>query len=277
MKPTCANSTSAKAIDTDRKAGSRNACARIRDADGASVATDATIFVRSGGPDRNQDHRHQQHDHRGRSDDHGAGKLKTSYRRNHQRHPDNSPKTCAVQREADRHATPLVEPEAERVGDHTEAGAGPAQRQQRVDGIKLPRRGNLTDQRRRRRHREYTGQHAVAWAERPDRFADERDQQRAEQIEKRRRRRNQRGRPAMNAMQFGDINALAVKAEGPAESRNQEADRDDSPAVIADRGFVDRGWSSLGVHRVQFMNRHIPAHCIGRMLRRHPKCGGLLT
>ena len=43
----------------------------------------------------------------------------------------------------------------------------------------------------------------------------------------------------MNAMQFGEIDALAVEAECPAEGRDQKADRDDPPAVVADRGFID--------------------------------------
>ena len=238
---------------------SRNACARIRDADGASAASDATAISRAIGrtPDENQNDRHQQHDHHNRGDDHGAGKSETSDRRDHQRHADNAAEARAVQRQADRHAALVVEPEAERVGDHAEAGAGPAERQQRIDGIELPRRGDLADQRGRRRHRQHAGQHAVARAERPDRFADERDQQRAEQIEKRRRRRNQRGRPAMNAMQFGDIDALAVKAECPAEGRDQEADRDDPPAIVADRGFVDCGWRSRRIHTV---HSHTSAH-----------------
>jgi hypothetical protein len=65
------------------------------------------------------------------------------------------------------------------------------------------------------------------------------DQQRAEQIEERRAARDQRGRPAVHAMQFGDINALAIEAEPPAERRHQEADRDDPPAVITGGGLVD--------------------------------------
>src|SRR5216684_6907163 len=39
-------------------------------------------------------------------------------------------------------------------------------------------------------------------------------------------------------MQLGEIDALAVEAETPAERRHQEADHDDPPAIIADGGFV---------------------------------------
>ena len=49
MKPTCANSTSAKAIDTDRKPISRNARARICDDESASLLEEATSLKRSGG------------------------------------------------------------------------------------------------------------------------------------------------------------------------------------------------------------------------------------
>jgi hypothetical protein len=72
-----------------------------------------------------------------------------------------------------------------------------------------------------------------------DRLADEGNQQRAEQIEERRAARDQRGRPAVQAMQFGDINALAIEADPPAERRHQKADHDDPPAFITGGGFVD--------------------------------------
>ena len=41
------------------------------------------------------------------------------------RHADDAAEARAVQREADRHAALLVEPETERIGDDAEAGAGP--------------------------------------------------------------------------------------------------------------------------------------------------------
>ena len=56
----------------------------------------------------------------------------------------------------------------------------------------------------------------------------------------------------MNAMQFGEINALAVEAECPAEGRDQKADRDDPPAVVADRGLVDGGLRLRRIHTVSF-------------------------
>jgi hypothetical protein len=40
-------------------------------------------------------------------------------------------------------------------------------------------------------------------------------------------------------MQLGDIDALAIEAEPPAERRHQKADHDDPPAVIAGGCFVD--------------------------------------
>src|SRR4029079_1903773 len=63
------------------------------------------------------------------------------------------------------------------------------------------------------------------------------------QIEERRARRDQRGRPAVQPVQFGDIDALAIETEHPGEGRQQETGDDDAPAVVADRGFVDRGVS----------------------------------
>jgi hypothetical protein len=34
-------------------------------------------------------------------------------------------------------------------------------------------------------------------------------------------------------MQLGEIDALAIEAEPPAEGRNQEADRNDPPAIVS--------------------------------------------
>ena len=48
----------------------------------------------------------------------------------------------------------------------------------------------------------------------------------------------------MQPMQFGQIDALTVEAEAPAEGRHQKADRDDAPALVAGRGLIDddRNW-----------------------------------
>ncbi len=100
-----------------------------------------------------------------------------------QRHADNAAEARAIQREADRHAALVVEPEAERIGDDPETGAGPAESKHGIGGVKLPRLGDLADQDGGRRHRYHPRQQAVARAEGTDRLADERDQQRTEQIE----------------------------------------------------------------------------------------------
>ncbi|GCC49359.1 hypothetical protein chiPu_0033561, partial [Chiloscyllium punctatum] len=115
---------------------------------------------------------------------------------------------------------------------------GPADRQQRVGEIELPRLAHLADRDRRDRHREGAGDQAAARAERLDRLADEGDQRGTEQIEEGRAGRDQRGRPAVLLVQLGDIDALAVEAETPAEGRQQEADGDDAPAFVTERGFV---------------------------------------
>ncbi|MBA7468945.1 hypothetical protein ES707_04201 [subsurface metagenome] len=49
MKPTCANSTSAKAMETERKAISRNAFARTCVGDGASACAAAAVCASTGG------------------------------------------------------------------------------------------------------------------------------------------------------------------------------------------------------------------------------------
>jgi len=42
----------------------------------------------------------------------------------------------------------------------------------------------------------------------------------------------------MLAMQFGEIDALAVEAEGLAEDWELAANRGDPPALVAERGFI---------------------------------------
>jgi hypothetical protein len=127
----------------------------------------------------------------------------------------------------------------QRGGDNGKAGAGPAECQQRVRNIKLPRRGDLADHDARSRRHDNAAEQAGARARRPHRLADKGDDDRAEQIEECRRCRNQRGRPAVQPMQLGEVNALAVKPEGPAEGRYQKAHRDDPPAFITGGGFDD--------------------------------------
>ena len=160
-----------------------------------------------------------------------------------QRHADDAAKARAVQRQADRHAALFVEPEAQRVGDHAEAGAGPAEGEHGVGEIELPGLAHLADRDRGHGHRADARDHAVAGAEPLDRLADKGDQRRARQIEERRARRDQRRRPAVQPLQLGDIDALAIEAERPAEGRQQETDDDDAPAVVADRGFVQEACS----------------------------------
>src|SRR5262249_24121324 len=83
------------------------------------------------------------------------------------------------------------------------------------------------------------GEQAGPWAESADGLGDKDDDQRTEQIEEGGRARYQRRRPALRTMQLGEIDALAVESKSPAECCDQETHRDDTPAVIADGGFVD--------------------------------------
>src|SRR5262245_33794816 len=63
----------------------------------------------------------------------------------------------------------------------------------------------------------------------------------AEQIVERGSRRDQRRRPAAQPLQLGNIDALAIEAEPPAEGCQQEAYGHDAPAVVTERGFVYSG------------------------------------
>ncbi len=79
----------------------------------------------------------------------------------------------------------------------------------------------------------------------------------------------------MQPVQLGEIDALTVEAESPAEGRHQKADRDDAPAIVTDRGLVDDGMRG-GVHAtlcLEIRERLLAASVIG-MLRSAPKCHG---
>jgi hypothetical protein len=216
-------------------------------------------------PDEDQDHRNHQHDHYDRRRNHRPGETEITDRRHHQGYAGDAAETRAVQGQADRHAALAVEPQAERVGDHAEAGAGPAKGEQGIGKVELPGLAHLTDRDRGHGHRAYACYHAVPGTKCADRLADEDDQRRAGQIEERRAGRDQRGRPTVQPMQLGDIDALAVEAEPPAKSRQQEADDDDTPAVVADRGFIDGGVIG-GVQRCLLLSVLATSSCPGEVV-----------
>ena len=225
--------------------------------------------------DGQQDHRNHHRDHHHGRGGHRAGKAEMADRHDQQRHAGDAAKTRAVQRQADRHAALVVEPEAQRVGDDAEAGPRPAEGEHGIGKVKLPGFPDLTDRDRGGGHRQRSRDQAIARAVRLDGFADEGDQRSAEQIEERRAGRDQRRRPAVQPLQFGDIDALAIEAEPPAERRQQEADNDDAPAVVVDRGFVQRGVvaSVQDLASMLFSHRHARA-CPGhprRSCRRQAK------
>src|SRR5215510_5474513 len=70
---------------------------------------------------------------------------------------------------------------------------------------------------------------------------------------------DQRCRPTEETLQLRQVDAMAVKAKSPAEHGNHEADRCDAPAVVAWRGFVDRGKCEINRdrHRVT-LSQHKP-------------------
>ncbi len=189
-------------------------------------------------PDEDQHGRDDQHQHNRCGDHHRGRVAEMGDGDDKQRYAGDAAETRAVQREADRHAAPRVEPETERVGDHAEAHAGPAEREHAVGEIELPRLAHLAERDRGNRGGRGAGDQAIARAERPHGFGDKGDDQRAEQIEEGGGARDQRCGPAAGTMQFGEIDALAVEAERPAEGRDQEADGDDAPAFVAERAFV---------------------------------------
>ena len=239
MKPTCANSTSANAIDTDRKRDvAESACARIRDDDGS---------VGSGGPWRRTaigggrqkatitgiistsiDDRRRHH---------GAGKPETADRDHQQRHAGDAAEARAVQREADRHAALLSNQRPSVLVMIAEAGAGPAEREQRIGEIKLPGLADLADQRRRRPpSRQMPASRQLRGPKLRDRLADEDDQQRAEQIEEGRAR-TKSARPASRA-------GGAIRRDRRSGRRSRAPSRRSPPESTPRRSASRRsGWS----------------------------------
>ncbi len=176
-------------------------------------------------PDKQQNYGNHHHDHHHGRGGHPAGKTEMADRGHQQRYANDAAEARAVQRQADRHAALLVEPEAERVGDHAEAGAGPADGEHGVGEVELPGLAHMPDRDRADGHRTDARDHAIAGAKALDCLADKGDQRRARQIEERRAGRDQRRRPAVQPLQLGDIDALPVEAERPAEGREQKTDR----------------------------------------------------
>ena len=147
MKPTCANSTSANADDTDRKATSRNACARICVGDGASAAcrrrrvaqAPAACRRKSGSPApsappsrwRPRSSRRRSRNSRSPATSSGT--------------PTMPPKLAPFSARLIAMPRFLSNHRPERVGDHAEARAGPAEGEHGIGEIKLPGLAHLTD------------------------------------------------------------------------------------------------------------------------------------
>jgi hypothetical protein len=249
MKPTCAKSKRERRRHREEADIAKGAGANLRRRWCVRSLDGARACMNRRPSDREQDHRNHHHDHHDGRGGHPTGKAEMADRGHQQRHAGDPAKARAVQRQADGHAALFVEPEAQCVGDHAKAGAGPAKGEHGVGEIELPGLADLADRDRGHSHHADARDHAIAGAEPLDRLADKGDQRRARQIEERRARRDQRRRPAVQPLQLGDINALAIEAEGPAKRRQQEANGDDAPAVVADRGFVNRG-VVVGVQRI---------------------------
>ena len=155
MKPTCANSTSANAVVTGPRtpiAAQRSRADPLTPAHGATGAPSPPRQLgRNGGrPDR-------EIRTTGNSTSMtitpaaisiAVGKAEAGrWSRTSAGTPAHAAEARAVQRQADRHAPPLLEPQAERVGDRAEAHAGPAEGQcGRSTSVELPRlRSTLTE------------------------------------------------------------------------------------------------------------------------------------
>jgi hypothetical protein len=127
----------------------------------------------------------------------------------------------------------VIEPLPDHHADGADVHGGGAHRHQQVYEIKLPKLGDDGEQRHRAAEAASAGQHHRAGAELCDGIADEHHQRRGEQVEAGDGGGNQRVRPAMQPVQLGEIDAVAVEAEAPAEHRRQIAGQHHAPAGVA--------------------------------------------
>jgi hypothetical protein len=114
-----------------------------------------------------------------------------------------------------------------------------ADRHQHVGYVKLPQRLDDTEQRDAAGERARTEQHHALRPEPCDGVADEHHHGGGQKVEARNAGRDHRRRPAVQPVELGEIDAVAVEPEAPAAHRGEKARDDHAPAGIADRGFVD--------------------------------------
>jgi hypothetical protein len=114
-----------------------------------------------------------------------------------------------------------------------------ADRQHQIDEVELPGPCDEAEQHDGAAHQAGADQHHAPRSEPGNGVADEHDQRGAEQVVGRRGAGDQRGRPAVQAMQLGEIDAMTVEPEAPREDRDDEARGDHAPAGVARRAFVD--------------------------------------
>ncbi len=134
------------------------------------------------------------------------------------------------------------------VGMVTRPRPEPAERHQQIRRIDLPRLAREREQGDGEPERRDAEQHEAPRAEARERVVGEDHEHAVEQVCRGARARDQRSRPAVQALQFGEIDAVAVKPEAPAGERHQEARNDHAPAEIARGGFV-RGHGTLEFRR----------------------------
>jgi hypothetical protein len=141
----------------------------------------------------------------------------------------------AVECDADREPAAMLEPRTHDGCDHHGAHAHPSARQQDIGGVKLPGSFRERQQRGGCGERAYPGEQKAPSPDPNHGVAGERRKNRAEQERQRAGVGDEAGRPAMQALQFGEINRVAVQAETEDEQCHQKARQHHAPAGINKR------------------------------------------
>ena len=155
------------------------------------------------------------------------------------RNEDDAAAGRAVEGEAEREPAAPFEPGVQHGRDHHRAHAGPADRHQRIGEIELPGRLHQCQQHGRRAERRQPAQDQRPQPDAGEQIVGEDDEHGGQEKREGAGRGHQRARPAMGALELGEIDALAIEAEAEHEEGHQETGQHDAPAAVMQRGFVN--------------------------------------
>lgn len=200
------------------------------------------------GPDESQCRR--RHDHRHDRGGHQHGRLKAGplAEKHQERHGADPAEARTGQRDAEGQPAPAPEPLADDGGDDDGAHAEPGQRHHHEGQIQQHRRRRERQHDHRPRQCRNAELDQQSQAEAGDEFGCERRQQIAQQQRQRPCARHQKGRKAIEALEFDEIDALAVHGE-PEHEHGHEETREHHPPARIGGGCLGRGEGRCGAVR----------------------------